>query len=238
MQLNINTDAAVRFTNTLEKLHKSALPSAIRGTLNSAVFDVKTSTMPTKADATFKKREPNFFKANSRFENATGFNVNSMKATVGFIEGRLKGDNNYAVRDLEQQEEGGSIDKRSFKPLEKARRGGTGVVRSNARLAEIKNIVNSKNSRAANKMQEFIKASVFAGRDGYVLGGNVLWKVTSLKRTGRNIRFKKNKLYSFNKNGKAKVQATGFMKKASLESAHKMEAYYIQQAGRQIAKFK
>ena len=56
MQLNINSDAVVKFTNTLEKLHKSGLPVAIRESLNNAAFDVKKRTMPKAAGDTFKER--------------------------------------------------------------------------------------------------------------------------------------------------------------------------------------
>ena len=41
MQLNINSDAVVKFTNKLEKMKKFDLPIAIRVTLNDAAFDVK-----------------------------------------------------------------------------------------------------------------------------------------------------------------------------------------------------
>ncbi|HLF67443.1 MAG TPA: hypothetical protein VI522_07470, partial [Gammaproteobacteria bacterium] len=156
MQLNINTDAAVKFTNTLEKLHRSALPVAIRSALNDAVFDVKTKTMPRSADETFEKRQPNFFKANSKFESAKGFDVNTMKATIGFISDKLKGDSNYAVKDLEEQEHGGAIDKKSFIANKEARTG-KGLVKPNARLKNIKNLVNASKSKGANWAQRAIK---------------------------------------------------------------------------------
>jgi len=137
--VNINTDKLVKFTNKLEKMHRSDLPVAIRSTLNKAAFDMKTKTLPASALATFEKRHVGqFYKANSRFEGARGFDTNSMKSTVGFVENRLKGRTNYSVQDLEQQETGGSLSPaRSFLPLKGARVGGKGRVRDENRLSEI-----------------------------------------------------------------------------------------------------
>ena len=242
MYLNINSNAAVKFTNVLEQMHRSALPVAVRGALNDAAFDVKTNTMPSKASAAFVNRSKNFFKANSRFKGATGYNVNTMVATVGFVETGLNGGNNYAVKDLEQQEEGGTIGGRSFKPMKDARVGGvnTGLVKPNYRLSKIEEKVKltSRNMKGKNWAQKAILTSVAAGKGGFVLddhvGKGVLWRVDSIGREGKNIRFKRTALYSFSKGGKAKVHKTAFMEGASMESAAKLERFFIEQAKRKI----
>jgi hypothetical protein len=246
MRLNINTDEAVVFTNKLEQLASHALPTAIRGTLNDTAFKMKTSTMPKKAKAMFEERQPNFFKANSRVEVATGMDIKTMASTVGFISSGLHNSStNYAVKDLEQQEHAGIIKGRSFKPLAAARRGGTGNVRANARISQLLkagNIIDARDSRTTGsgkngKMQQFIKASVHAGVGGYVLGGSLLWKVTRLRRLGGGTTvFKKQKLYSFKKDGTAKVRARGFMRASALEVQKEMEFFYKLQANRQIRK--
>ncbi len=140
MQLNINTEAARKFTNSLNEISKSAIPVSVRGALNDTAFDVKTNTMPRKAQDIFVLRQNNFFKANSRVEPAVGFNVNSMSAAVGFYENKLVNSrNNYAVKDLEQQEDGGLIGGRSFIPLPAARTGNSnkGKVKSSLRITKI-----------------------------------------------------------------------------------------------------
>ncbi len=181
IEFNVNTDAVVKFTAKLEKLHKSAFPSAVRGTLNKLAFDVKTNTMPTIAAKTFEKRQPNFFKANSKFENASGFDVSSMKATVGFVSTSLKGTSNYAVDDLEQQEFGGTIKRRSFIPMKPARIGNSSskMVRANARLGAIKRVVDSRNASGKNEKEKFRKSVYHAGVGGLVLGNKtprILWR--------------------------------------------------------------
>lgn len=237
IQFHINTDATVRFTNKLEKLRKSALPVAIRGTLNDTAFYMKKLEMPRQAKGTFIERAPKFFTANSRVEKATGFDINTMQSTMGMVESGLHNKStNYAVKDLEQQESGGTIDGRSFKPLPAARRGGRGVVRPNARISQIKNIIDAKDSRGSNKMQQFIKASVHAGKGGFVLGGRLLWQVRNIRRVAGNTKFTMTKLYSFKKSGVARVKATGFIGKAAHNSQKEMENFYRIQAEKQIRK--
>lgn len=243
---NINADEAVAFAARLGKLHRSAFPVAIRGTLNDTAFKMKKEVMPKKAKGVFEERQPNFFKANSRVDAAKGFDINTMVATIGMVSTGLHSPStNYAVKDLEQQEHSGTIKGRSFKPLPAARRGGTGNVRAGSRISQLLkagNVINANDSRSTGsgkngKMQQFIKASVFAGRGGYVLGGKLLWRVVSFRRlaTGNTV-FKKQKLYSFKKSGVAKVKATGFMRQAALEVQKEMEFFFRLQAMKQINK--
>jgi hypothetical protein len=248
MEFNINTDAAVRFTNTLERMHKSALPNAIRGTLNKVAFDVKKNTIERAADAKFVKRAPNFFKANSKVEMAKGWNVSGMRSIVGFTSEGLSGGNNYAVKDLEQQEHGGSIDKKSFIPLTPARSNKAKPVRPVNRLSKINNIVNSKNAKGKNKHEKFIKSVIHAGVGGYVLGNQepaVLFRVLKISSKKLRVRGRSNTtrvklkpLYTFKKDRSVSVNKTGFMQKASLESASKLDVFFQEEAKRQFEKLK
>lgn len=238
MRININTDGLVALTNKLEKLHKSALPSAVRGTLNDAVFDVKTNTMMRSSANAFENREKNFFKANSRFENAKGFDIKTMESNVGFVS---RGGNNYAVEDLEQQEQGGQINKKSFIPTVFARKGGTkkGLVRPNARLSSIKNIINVRDSVGKNAREKFVIAAAVAGKGGFVLRGNLLFRIETAPKSNlktRTTTFKALPIYSFKKDRKVKVDSTHFMEKATLITAKKLEQFYYKQGERQLAK--
>jgi hypothetical protein len=244
-KLNINTDAVVKYTNKLEKIQKSALPIAIRSTLNDAVFDVKTRTMPASAKTEFEQRRKNFFTANSKFDPAKGLSINSMKATVGFYENKLIDQStNYSVKDLEQQERGGKIDGKSFIPMSPSRIGGTGNVRPNARLKAIKekNIVVSRNlSKGKSKAEKFILAIYKAGPGGYVLGGdtrgeNILWRVNSLSSVLKTKKLDITPLYDYVKGRSIKVNKTDFMKEASLKTAKRLPEFYIKNAQKQLKK--
>jgi hypothetical protein len=247
--LNINSDAAVRHTNRLEKLHRSALPSAIRGTLNKAAFNVKQESMPRSASRAFIQRQPNFFKANSRVESAKGFDIKQMKSVVGFTSDGLKGSNNFAVRDLEQQERGGTIKGRSFIPTNKSRGGSnTSPVRPGNRLSAINKIVNSNSpqARGKNRHEKFVRSAIHAGVGGYVIGNfskKILWRIDSItkkkvKVRGRysNTKIKATAVYTFEQDRSVRVRETSFMREASLDSARKMDDWYIEEAERQIKK--
>lgn len=252
MQLNINSDAVKVFSRKLEKMHRSALPSAIRGAINKAAFDVKggkgsDATMQKYADQSFVKRQPNFFKANSKVEPAKGFNISSMKSTVGFLSEKLQGGNNFSIKDLEQQENGGNIDGRSFVPLNAARTGAKKNVKKEFRIADIKSkVVDSKESKGKNNKEKFIRAAIHAGEGGFIIGnfrngkGNrFMFKINYIVKIGKEYSIGLSApLYAVQGNRTFAPPATHFMQKASQESAGKIEYFYIKEAERQIQKFK
>jgi len=225
----------VKHTRDLERLSKSALPNAVRSTLNSIAFDVKKTTMPNSAKKNFVQRKPSFFKAKSRVEMASGSNISTMNSKVGFT------GNDQAVEDLEQQEGGGKIKGRSFIPVKSARVGNSNnkSIRANARLKAIKNVVDSKNAKGKNDKEKFVKSVYFAGKGGYVLSNfknrGYLWRVNSLNKTESKA-FKLTLLYTFKKGRDVTVSKTGFMQSASLESAEKMEQIFAKEASRQFKK--
>lgn len=241
--INIDTSAFVVLTNKLDKLQRSALPSAIRGTLNKAAFDVKQNTMAASASKHFIKRKPNFFKANSRVDMASGFDITSMRATVGFI---ARGGNNYtnqAVKELEQQERGGDITHRSYIPLDSARTGEShsGMVRPNSRLSSIKGIINSANVVGSSNKEKFIKAALLAGKGGFVIGNNpkkILYEIRGITRIkGRMLKIKTKPLYSFSQGRSVDISATHFMREATLKTVEKMPSFYANEAERQFKRF-
>lgn len=257
--LDVNTNAVNRFTNNLKQFHRSAFPSAVRDTLSLAARDVKTKTMPETADD-FINRTPTFFKANSKFIPAQGFNISTMKAEVGFYSNQLRNKGtNFAVRDLEQQEAGGFIGGKSFKPLIFARRGNsqTGMIRPNARISIIKEkYVNANHITHVTKKQRFFVAAKQAGYGGFVLSENVLWRIdqdpkildkkksTNITYGGSKVSYshftgqiKRTPLYSYQPRGRALVRHTHFMLRASEKSVKKMDDFYVEQAKRQIKKY-
>ena len=252
MFININTSAVVAFTNKLEKMHRSAMPNAIRGTLNRAAFDVKQRTMPLSADRHFEKRSPNFFKANSKVEMATGWTVPSMRSTVGFVSHNLKY-NNLAVRELEQQEYGGEIDKRTFVPMDEARRGGNATpVRPQNRLREIRGkmqsgslagIPNVSAAKGRSGKEQYVKTAIFAGVRGFMIAGlhgkRSLYRINSIRKVGGKTEIKSTAIYSVKPGRSVKIKTdTHFMREATLKSASRMERFYIEEATRQFAKIK
>jgi len=233
IKMDVNTDALVVHANKLEKLNKTAFPNAVRTALNSAAFDVKKDTLLESASKSFIKRQPNFFRANSRVKMADlSSNVNNMESTVGMRD--LSG-NNHAVKDLEQQEHGGTIGSKTFIPLDTARTGKNyrKKVSKKNRMSGVRNVVNAKNMGGRSTKQNFVKAIHVAGAGGHVLHMGILWRVESVvkKRSGM---FRIKPIYSFKKGRSVSVKATHFMENASLKSAKKLDEFFIKAARTQF----
>lgn len=242
MILHVDNSALVVLTNKLEKIHKSAFPLAVRGTLNKAAFNVKQISMPQSAAKHFQKRKPNFFKANSRVEMANGFDVNSMRSIVGFVSS-MADYNHYAVHELEQQEYGGAISHRSFVPLDPSRSGSSyakPVLPSN-RLERIRKIVRASDMVGRSRKQKYIKAALKAGKGGFVIAGlmkETLYRIESITRGAFGETIIKNRaLYSFDQGRKVEINETGFMREATMNSAAFLEKFYIEEAKRQFEKY-
>lgn len=239
---NINLSEVVKYTNTLEKMHRSALPVAARGTINKAAFHVKQKTMPVSAKKHFIHRKPNFFRANSKVQMAKGFNMKSMKSIVGFTTANA-GYNHHAVQELQQQEYGGIITNRSFVPLQGARVGNSDQkqVQSGSRLSSIKKIYNVKNANGRNRKQQFIKTAVHAGAGGFVMGGvskQMLFKIESIRKIEGRTVINKKALYSYDSGRSVEIEETGFFREASLNSAKLLPQFFQEEAQRQFSRLK
>lgn len=240
--LNINSDAVVAFTNKLEKLPQTALPKAVRGTLNSLAFDVKKNTMPKQAKR-FVNRNKTFFKANSRVEMARGNNLESMKSQVGFL-ATSKTKNNKAVDELEQQEHGGKIKQRSLIPLKGSRisKSKRRKVAPRNRLGKmnIKKIVKTSDANGPTEASRFRQTIFKVGKGGIFestwKGRNIIWRVNSLDRS-KGGRYKLTALYSFKEGRVANIKkATHFMEKASNKTGEKVNEFFIKEAKREFFK--
>lgn len=253
MRLNVNTDAVVAYTNKLEKLRKSALPNAVRETLSKAALDVKQRTMPATAKKQFVNRSKNFFKAFSRVEFAKGKNMAAMRSVVGFTESGLRGGRNESVKDLDKQEHGGKIGGKSFIPMDEARVGKSPsrMVRIANRISGIDSIVKAYGSRGkgkrkvAAKKQRWIRAAFMAkkmhGNAAFVLGNPKAGRMTlrridsiSSNALTRKLEIKSTPVYSFKKGRSVSVKSTGFMKRASMDTATNMDLIFISEARKEI----
>lgn len=250
MILHVDKTELVKFTNKLEKLHRSAFPVAARETITRGAKQVKLETMP-KHTKVFKKRQPNFFRANSKYDRAEGFDITKMKATVGFYENRLvKQAQNFAVKDLEQQEHGGKISHKAFIAMKTARRG-RGLVKEEFRLDQLGNNVIRARGRYSKK-QNFIRAAFVAvKKGGFILGNKdskgsrTLSKIDEIwgssrrqgLRSSRSLLIKRTPLYRVKRGRAVLVKRTDFMKRASMEAALQLDSYYMQEAQKQISKY-
>lgn len=249
MRLNVDNSKVVQFADRLESLSKTGLQRVVKETLSKSALHVKQKTMPKSTERAFTIRKKNFFKANSRVEFAKLGRIDSMKATVGFIEGKLKGDNNFAVRDLEQQEFGGRIKGRKFIPLDSARTGKNRdkpVKRAVPKVKELKSFGvvaanDRRRLRGSSKKQKWIRAAFRAGQGGFVLGLKKqgrqtlsrIDQISSNRATGK-LEIKRTAVYSYKKGGIKPVKSRGFMRRAVHETGLNMDDIFINEARKQI----
>jgi len=240
--ININTDAVVAYTNRLEKLHRSDLPIAIRNALTKAALLTKKESLLKTTRDTFVNRNKTFFKAKSRFLPAKGFNIDGMKATIGMSDLRINS-NDHAVRNLEEQEHGGTIGGRSFIPTDDARVGKSRnknvAPRNRLNKIGLKNVLRVGRSVGKNRDQRFVKTVILAkrrfGARAYVLTNKILFRVDSVS-TGGSLKFKLTRLYSFKRARSVRVKPTNFMFRSAKIQANKMDIFYKIEAEKRIKK--
>lgn len=250
----IESKSVDELAGKLQQISRSSFPVAIRQTLNSAAFDVKKTTMPKESEKAFENRSKNFFKANSKVIQANGFNVNTMQSEVGFYENNLKNQpTNYTVKDLEQQENGGKIDGRSFVALKQIRNS-SGLVKANQRMESIREkpitrmsqtgrVTNKSGSKqiTLSKSQSFVKAAMRAIKetDGLIMskknsdGEQIVSRVISVSQSlgkNRKLKIKTLRMYTVKKNRKVTPKATHFMQHSAEKSAVLMEFHFQKHA--------
>lgn len=84
-----------------------------------------------------------------------------------------------------------------------------------------------------------MRAAHKAGRGGYVIAGlrkPMLYRIESISRKYGRTFIKQKPLYSFAQGRSVKIDRTSFMREASLNSANRLERFYIEEAQRRIAK--
>jgi hypothetical protein len=247
--IKFDTSQVDAYADKLGTLKRSALPTAVRATLNGAAFRMKKNTLLKEASKAFTQRDKNFFKAFSKVEMAKGWDVDQMVATVGFSERGLVGSNNYAVKNLEQQEDGGKIGGRSFIPMRTARSGNSSSkkVRANYRVSDLrKKKITEINRRSGSPKQQFIKAAMYAleHEDGLVLGhrtssgGRTLWKIERITQNikSRKLHIKAIPIYNVRANRSVSVKATNFVEKAAVRAKTVMPKIFQHEAERQFKK--
>ena len=254
VSIRVFTDEAKNYATKLKMISKTALPNAVRETLNKTALNVKQKTMPKESGRVFTNRQKNFFKANSSVDFAKKGRIDSMRSMIGFTENKLKGGDNFAVKDLEQQEYGGKIGGRKFIPLDSARSGGSRgklVKRAIPKVSEMKGfgIVwagasrGRGKSRIKSKKQRWIRAAFRAGVGGFVMGNlkagrQTLSRIDSISsnRKSGKLEIKRTAVYSYKRGGIKPVKSRGFMRRASMEAGLNMNDVFINEARARIQK--
>jgi len=246
-RMNVNTDAAIILTAKLERLNKSAFPSAVRSSLNDAAFHQKKSELLDSAKKNMTVRNPAFFRKFTGVKRATGFDVGSMYSEVGFKNtdpNPIKG--KKAIEGMEHNEIGGSDDTGAMY-MKKARTSNSArkLVRRKARFDKSR-IAKGTSSNVKSKKLAFM-ANVIASFNEkeptfiQTSKGRFLVQVTKIsssisgKRKGK-LDIKMDFLMRSRKEHKAKAKATHFSREAALKTQQKMDDFYLKNATFQFNK--
>lgn len=213
MILNVNTDYSIQLTAKLEKLHKSAFPSAVRNTLNDVAFDSK-KIVPKKANEQFTVRQKNLFNRFTLVDKAKGFDVNKMSSKVG-IDGNS---NPKLTKGLSIQETGGVLKGRKLTPHNLGRVSGSYQKKLRAKN-QFKNIgkIGTRNKRFKGskyfRIDKGSKGTVFENNKG---------KLTPV--------------FNYRTSPVTRLQKKPFISTSALEASKRMEQIYFKNANYQFKK--
>ena len=234
MILNVNSDANVVFANKLEKLSRTALPNVVRKSLNGAAMDVKKRTLLKSANKSFTLRSKTFFKAKSRVNFAEGKDINKMKSAVGMIDSGLYGGQSYAVKNLIDQEQGGTIKGRKFIAVDAARvsKNRSKNVKKNNRIGGGIKFADWRNSRGKNRNQKWFNSAKKAGVGGLIRGSfsPIIFRIASIKKRKSGTKIKVNPVYYIRPKSSFRVKSTGFAKRAAMESHKLVDTIFMKEA--------
>lgn len=245
MKLDVNTHANIVLTAKLERLNKSAFPSAVRSTLNDAAFEMKKTNILESAKDNMTVRNPTVFKKFTGVKRANGFNVNSMHSEVGFIpKDGIKG--NKIPTGMESNEVGG-VDDTGFMYMPKTRTSGSrsrGLVRKNARYNKNKVLRGGRSSNVKTKKrnkESFMANAYDSNKQNLPFNfttskGTFLVQATSFEEVNGITQVKLDFLMRGRKNFKAKAKATHFNKEAAEKTAKQIEGFYKKNADYQFNK--
>lgn len=242
--LDVNNDELIKYTAKLEKLHRSAFPSAVRNTLNDAAFKHK-QLIPKIAKQKFITRNPSFFKAFTTVNKAQGFNINTMVATSG-----INSSKGSRVADgVEKQEKGGTIRGRKLIAHNDAR-----TSRSKAKRVSKRNLLNKVNFHDATpafrahrgtRKSKFVAAIMSTAKSGKTHmmlktgSKGIVYQVTGISqnRNSKKVKFKIKKLYSVRNTKNTTVKGVNFMQISANLAQKKIPEFYKNNAEFQFKKF-
>lgn len=242
MVFNVNTNASIILTAKLERLNKSAFPSAVRSTLSDMAFIMKKQNILNSAKKNMKVKNPIFFKKFTGVNRATGFNVNTMFSEVGFKNtdpNPIKG--KKAIQGMEHNEVGGkdSTGAMYMKPTRNTR----GLVKRTSRFNKGKVLRLGKGSNSKDKYSSRFIANAYASleqKKAFFLytktKGKFLVSVKSIDKGNGKPDVKLNFLMRSRRKNIAVAKATFFNKEAALLTHKSVDDFYTANANYQFAK--
>lgn len=238
---DVNNKDVIKFSNRLEKMHKSDFPLAVRGTLNDLAFDQKTKELMIAAEQVFILRNPNFIRSHTGVIKADGWDVNNMQSICGVTPKGLQ-----AAKQLEVQEKGGTIPDRKIIYVDPARGG------SKEKRVKTRNWVNKSGyvqgrpNRRRGRRSQIVAQSVVARNTGKLIKiktrtSDHFFKVNSVRFIGRGLSRRVNMrmtaIASYERGRSIKIsKERPFMRISGERSLSKANNFFIKNAERRFEK--
>ena len=240
--LNVNTEAVIHLTAKLERIKKSAFPSAVRSSLNDAAFEMKGKNIEASARQNMTVRNRTVFKKFTGVAKATGFNVKTMQSQVGFIpKDGIKG--KKVPEGMERNEVGGT-DNEGAMYMEKSRISNNRdrLVRRKARFDKNRIAKGTSSSRKSKKLTNIQKMMASFNEKAPTFietsKGKFLVQVTKMgKKSNGKFAIKLDFLMRSRRKNPAKTKATHFVKEGAIKTSKQIEGFYIKNAEFQLKKF-
>jgi hypothetical protein len=241
--LNVNNDEIIKLTAKLEKLHRSAFPSAVRNTLNNAAFETKKN-IPVVARSKFTTRQKTFFKRFSTVSKASGFDLSKMISIAGIDASK----DPEMASNLESQEYGGMVRAKKLIPHDDSR-----ISKSQSKRVSAKNRLNKVRahngtkafkSHKGTRKSRFVAAVMSTAKSGksHMLlktgAKGTIYEVKGIKssKKTRKVSFKIKKLYSVRDTNRHNVKSRGFVRQSANLASKKLEDFYVSNAEYQFKK--
>lgn len=242
--IKLDVNDSIEFTAKLERLHRSAFPSAVRNTLNNAAFDFK-KTVPQVGGSKFITRSKPFLRVFTTVKKAEGFNIKSMQSTAGLDASK----DPETAANLAAHETGQTVKGRKLFAHDNAR-----ISKSKQKRVSRPNYMNKIEVHNANKAyrankgtrnSKFVAAiysTVRSSKRYMQLDDGVRGTVYEVRgqvqsRTGGNVRFKIKKLYNYRANPNYKARKNKFLSKTGDIVSTRIPKFYQKNAEFQFKKF-
>jgi hypothetical protein len=242
--MNVNSSELISMTAKLERLNKTAYPSAVKNTLNNAAFEMKKTTLLTSAKKNFNTvrssslyRRRGFILVNM----ASGFDVNRLSSTVGFSDASDPKIRNV-VEGLRKHEFGGMIDdgSRYLKDTRSGKNYQNKVRVSN--YYDKNKVVSGRSQRRGTRKSKFVARmfrSKMENKPFFMnsMKGNFLVQTKRISRDKNgNVKSRLSFLMMSRKESPVKIKKNKFVSKAGDMEARNIPTYYQQNAEFQFKK--
>tara|TARA_B100000953_G_C18034140_1_gene423819 strand:- start:3049 stop:3792 length:744 start_codon:yes stop_codon:yes gene_type:complete len=241
---SVNNKAVIQLTAKLERMHKSAFPSAVRNTLNNAAFDMKQKGILESARKNFTTvRSPSFFKRMTRVNKASGWNVNRMRSEAGFVNASDPSIRS-AVEGMEKQEFGGIVNDgaRYLKGARTSNSYDRKVRRKN--YYDRSKVITGRNRGRGTRKSKFVSRMYRSKKSKKpffmnTMRGNFLVEVRSIRRNKRSGKIKASLKFLMMSRDKTPVNIsrTRFISKAAIKESKSLARNYEKNANYQFKKF-